>query len=496
MNITTILRNSRDEWKRKAIERGGAVRSLKKHLQREQTKRRRLEDQVNEAGVAIGRLREAVPAVPTAITLLPPPLVITTRATCVLLAVNAVIPFRSVPRVMGVMQYQGWIPHFTSVINWTLRVGLCLLGDVQPVQAPWIAVIDMSIDVAVKKVLVVLRVPMNALKNRGAAIGLEDCECIGIQVASHWNGESVCTALQEIFSKSGFPAAILKDGGTDLNLGVRLWRSREDKKKVHVIDDIGHVIANGLKADFAWTLAFKNFLKSLFAGASKLRQSELAYLTPPKVRTKGRFQGITRLAEWADRIIPLLGAPGQVSKDSFTARLRDLLGGLGKHRPFLLKFIGTCRTVRTILNIAKNKGINQKSYVELKTEILKLPQRSKIRKKMTVWLERHIHIQCQLSMGQTPLLVSSDVIESLIGKFKIVLMRNPKAEFNRIVLTLPTLCKQLDSASVDQALAEVNHRALQAWELKNVRDTQSKKRKAFNAGLFGSDPVQKVGLAA
>jgi len=71
---------------------------------------------------------------------------------------------------------------------------------------------------------------------------------------------------------------------------------------------------------------------------------------------------------------------------------------------------------------------------------------------MIAWLERHIHVQCQLSMGQTPLLVSSDVVESLIGKFKIVLMRNPKAEFNRIMLTLPTLCKQLNSASVDQAL--------------------------------------------
>ena len=99
-----------------------------------------------------------------------------------------------------------------------------------------------------------------------------------------------------------------------------------------------------------------------------------------------------------------------------------LLGGLGKHRLFLHKFVQTCEIVRTILEITKNVGINQNSYAEIKNEILKLPERSRTRKKLSVWLERHITIQCRLSMGQTPLMVSSDIIESLMGKFKVVLM--------------------------------------------------------------------------
>jgi hypothetical protein len=58
------------------------------------------------------------------------------------------------------------VPHFTSVINWTMRLGLALLQGVGPIDEPWIALVDMSIDLAVKKVMVVLRVPLSALAKR------------------------------------------------------------------------------------------------------------------------------------------------------------------------------------------------------------------------------------------------------------------------------------------------------------------------------------------
>jgi len=43
-------------------------------------------------------------------------------------------------------------------------------------------------------------------------------------------------------------------------------------------------------------------------------------------------------------------------------------------------------------------------------------------------------------MGDIPLLVSSDVIESLFGKFKTIIQRNPQAELNRLIYIIPLLC--------------------------------------------------------
>jgi hypothetical protein len=46
-------------------------------------------------------------------------------------------------------------------------------------------------------------------------------------------------------------------------------------------------------------------------------------------------------------------------------------------------------------------------------------------------------------------------------------------------LSIPTLCSPLNSTQVEQALAAVNHRDLQGWELKNVQETQSKKKRTI-----------------
>ena len=214
------------------------------------------------------------------------------RLLCLLLVLQAMVSFRAVPRILGLYRREGyvdlgWVPHFTSVINWTLRYGLSRLNQVKPQAKPWLAIIDHSINVGVKKVLVVLRVDVEALEVRGSAIRREDCECVGLQISEQTDGETVYEQLKAIFARSGEPKAILKDGDTGLGKGVRLWREREGKKRVWVVDDIGHVMANALKEQYAQGKCFQRFIALLSQGAARLRQTELAFLIPPKLRAKG-----------------------------------------------------------------------------------------------------------------------------------------------------------------------------------------------------------------
>jgi len=146
---------------------------------------------------------------------------------------------------------------------------------------------------------VVLRVPLSALSRKLGAIGLDDCQCIGLKISNRWNGPLVKDALVEIFAQTGMPRAIIKDGGTDPNKGVELYRDAGRAPKVAVIDDVGHSAANALKAEFSKRSALGRFMEIVRKGAARIRQTDLAWLTPPKIRTKGRFQGITEVAEWA-----------------------------------------------------------------------------------------------------------------------------------------------------------------------------------------------------
>lgn len=417
------------------------------------------------------------------------------RILSVRLVLCAVVSFRSVPRILRLTQPGSWRPHFTSVINWTLRFGLAKLQGVASAAGPWIAIIDASIDIGLSKVMVVLRVPLDALARRGSAVTLEDCEVVGLKVGLTFNSMSVADLLEETFTRAGTPVAILKDGGSDLAAGARLWRTRSGTCTVKVVEDIGHVAANALKHEFESSNAFRRFMAYVRSAAAKLWQSDVAFLAPPRLRTKGRFQSITRLARWANRLRPLLGGKGRADKGTLADRLRRLAGGLAPHNAFLQRFTLACEVVENCLAIFKNKGMNQSTYRKATAELARLPRTSGVRKRLERWCRRQLSIQARIGVGQMPLLVSSDILESLFGKLKVVLARNPKAEFNRTVLALPALCGEVKDADVEQGLRSVTHRDLENWERQYIPQTQRRARMAFNRGNLASDQGPKTALA-
>lgn len=511
MNNLARVGKSREAWKQKAKVRATSNRYLNRRVQtisaREAKLRTRVEDLTVKVCDREARLQAAEAQVQTleahiqtleAERQAPPPAPIALadaaaiQTLSVLLVIQAVVSFRAVPRILALTRPGSWIPHFTSAINWTLRFGLATLQSVEPSAAPWVAVIDTSIDVGLSKLLVALRVPLDALQRRKSAITLADCEVIGIKIQATWNGESVAEALKTIFAKAGNPAAIVKDSGTDLARGVNVWREEAELGSVKVIEDIGHIAANALKREFANTKSFKDFLAYVKAAAGKLWQSDVAFLAPPRPRTKGRFQSITRLARWARRLQPLLGGQGRVDESTIAGRLRRLAGGLAPHRAFLERFTLACDVVERCSEILKNRGMHQANYRQVIAELERLPEASHVRQRLTRWARRHLNIQARLGIGQMPLLVSSDVIESLFGKLKIVLARNPKAEFNEIVLTVPCLCGTPTEESVARALRTVSHRDLERWVDKNVPDTQHQARVAFNRGELTAEAVPKT----
>jgi hypothetical protein len=231
----------------------------------------------------------------------------------VLLVIQAVVSYRSIPRILNLINSHtacglSWIPHFTSVINWTLQLGLGLLKQVKPIDTPWLAIIDHSIDIGTKKVLVVLRVPVVTLSQKGSALQLKDCECIGLKVSEVVNGPSVALDLATIFNQAGNPKAIIKDCGATLQKGVRLW-SNTQEQPVPVIADIGHTLANALKKQFEKTVLYQRFIALMTQGAARLRQTELAFLIPPQIAVNGNCaaKGVSKVsAHWANGLIECL----------------------------------------------------------------------------------------------------------------------------------------------------------------------------------------------
>jgi hypothetical protein len=404
------------------------------------------------------------------------------RGLCVLLSVNAVVSYRSVPRILELCKLtipfkSNWIPNFTSVINWTLRLGLGLLKQVKPISKPWVAIVDHSIDIGTKKALVVLRVTAESLSKRGGAIQLQDCECIGLSVSEKVTGETISPELKDVFSQSGQPVAIIKDTDATLNKGVRLCFEKQ-KKPVPVIDDIGHAMANALKVQFEKTACYKRFCSQLGYGAKCLRQTDLAFIIPPKLRSKGRFQSISKLGKWGTKMLDVFAVKGRASKGGTLERIRKSFPDLIKSRNFIEYFALTTEITSDVMKILKNKGLDKETYKQCYELSKKLPRNSKVKKCLREWLKRNIGVQKRLEISQ-PLIVSSDIIESLFGKFKYAIERSPQADMNRTILLIPALCGNLNGDITTQALNQASCLDLEIWEKCNIPYTIRKRRQSF-----------------
>ena len=369
----------------------------------------------------------------------------------------------------------GWIPHFTSTINWTLRTGLGLLKQVRPIEQPWVAIIDHSIDIGTKKALVVLRVAVDTVSTKKRAICLEDCECIGLSIAEKVNGASIARELNAIFDRAGAPVAVLKDCDRTLNKGVRLWCEGQDKA-VPTIDDVGHVMASALKAEFEQTVEFKDFTSRANEGAKKLRQTNLAFLIPPRLRSKGRFQSIGKLADWGKKILAVLDGENKRDVDSL-GKLHAAFPNFDQSKQFIQHFASTTQLISRVMGRLKNKGLDQKSFDHCYELAEQLPKCSETKQRLSSWLQQHLAIQEKITSGS--LLVSSDIIESLFGSFKHVMERSPQADMNRTALLLPALCGSHDDKTIARALHMANHRDLQKWESDNIPYTMRKRRQEF-----------------
>ena len=112
-------------------------------------------------------------------------------------------------------------------------------------------------------------------------------------MAESWTGERLPTLLDRLIAQMGRPAAYLKDGGSDLHKAADLLEARGLGSPC--IDDISHAAAGMLKHYYQHHPAFERFLSACGRVSGKLKQTLLACLAPPTVRTKARFMNVHRL---------------------------------------------------------------------------------------------------------------------------------------------------------------------------------------------------------
>jgi hypothetical protein len=441
MSQQSKLRQSREQWKRKAKERAEHNRYLRKELARIRQERDRSHQAHRETQERL-RQQEAQAQ----------GLVVPHKVDLVWLALRLFlevrISFRAVSRVLQLLAEGCGItkaPCPQTVINWVTRLALVRFDAARLLQgrplyaAPFsnglIWMIDISIGLGMGKMLAVLAVDAQHHALAPGALALDRVHCLGISVADSWTGETIADLLRRLIAQLGRPAAYLKDGGGDLRKAVALLE--EEGLASPCIDDISHAVAAMLKRYYHDHPAFETFVSACGRVSGHLKHTILACLVPPKVRTKARFMNVHCLFTWADRVLHL-SPSGGAKTGSTLAKLRACLDQLPACKALITRFRGDASGLLACQQIVKMQGLSHATLAQCEPLLATMPSAA-LRRECRAYLVYQLETATTLGLDHIGLPISSDAIESLFGVAK----RHGVGETqdaSRMALRLPAFC--------------------------------------------------------
>jgi len=441
MSQQSKLRHSREQWKRKATERAEHNRYLRKELARIKHERDRSQQAHQETQERLRRHEAQAHG-----------LVVHHKVDLVWLALRLFlevrISFRAVARVLRLLAEGCGItkaPCPQTVINWITRLAIVRSDAARSLRglplraAPFsnglIWMIDISIGLGAGKILAVVAIDAHHHHLTPGAPSLEHARCMGVSVADAWTGDTIAEFLGRLIARVGRPAAYLKDGGGDLRNAVACLE--EQGLGSPCIDDMSHAVAAMLKRSSQDHPAFETFVSACGRVSGNVKQTILACLAPPKVRTKARFMHVHRLFTWADRVLHL-SPSGGAKTGSPLAKLRACLEQLPACKALITRFRGDASGLLACQQIVKMQGLSHATLAQCEPRLATMPSAA-LRRECRAYLVYQLETATTLGLDHIGLPISSDAIESLFGVAKRHGMGETQ-DARRMALRLPAFC--------------------------------------------------------
>ena len=453
MSQFSTMQHRRDQWKQKAKQRGDHNRYQRKQIARLTAERNCATNALKQTQARLRQLEAGRHG------LVPVPKGDVVYGALQLFLV-ARISFRAVCRVLSLLALTLGInkaPCPQTVINWVIQLTIVRLDAARqlrglPVsQAPFtnglIWMIDISMGLGSGTMLAVLAIeaPHHHLTPR--APSLEHARCIGVSVAESCTGDTIAALLGRLIARVGRPVAYLKDAGSDLHKAVALL---DDKGLASpCIDDISHAAAGMLKRSYQHHPTFESLVSACGRVSGKRKQTLLACLAPPSVRTKARFMHVHRLFTWADRVLKL-SPPGGAKRGSILARLRVSLDQLPACQALIKRFQRDAHGLLACQKILKTQGLSHATLAQCEPLIASRPS-AVLRLECAASLAYQLGTAKTLGLDRVGLPISSDAIESLFGVAKQHGVGQTQ-DATRIALRLPALCGGPTREEAEQVL--------------------------------------------
>jgi hypothetical protein len=419
----------------------------------------------------------------------------------------------------------GQTPGFSSVRLWLYRVGVYLWQRRPPRQDDWIFLLDHVAEFTGGKCLLIVGVRRSALREGHFQLTHHDVTVLYAEVMTSSTGVAIRAILGDLSAVAGVPVQVVSDHGSDVLKGERLFQA--EHPDLVLTWDITHRLARlwlaAIRDDARWA----SFREQCRQTRTNTERTRLRFLAPPAQTGSTRCEHFDRLTLWGADLLAYQDRgdfsavnPGHVWDAAAVSELRDLpaelharleplrdrlhpdratfaaaasqaLGGeqaeyvsavlragdMGR-REFHERF-GWVESFRAELQEVyvplvrmgyaaeeqvKAEGFHGRTGRRWRAATAADWLRHGRARQFAADLLRYLRAEGRGRRPEEALLGTTDVLESLFGKYKQYSERGPLRELGATLLLLPLATVHLTVDLVREALAAVRVKTLQGWQ--------------------------------
>lgn len=415
-------------------------------------------------------------------------------ASCLAAVLCAGLPLQRVPAAMELQGNWCGIPlapaSYYSVRLWLLRLGLYHLSRPKQQADDWMWIIDHTVQLGDRKCLVIVGLRQSAWEQaESRVLSHEDVQLIDLQPVVQSNGQVVYQQLKAAATKTGVPRLIVSDKGSDLHYGIDLFCQRH--RGTVWSYDIKHKTACLLKQTLQNDRSWEKFTAHAHRFKQQISFSALAGLAPPQQRSKARYMNVDVLTDWATRQLALLNSRKAIVQAGLQpAQVEEKLGWLRTFEPQIGRWRELLAVVESAEHYVRREGLHREAATELEACMPKPTTRPA--QQMRRQLLEFVREQGQQAREGERLLGSSEVLESVIGKFKHMAGERGQHGMTGMALSIGAFLGPQTIDTVQTALEETTTADVWSWCRKHLGATVQSVRRRIAQALGCGTKVPNV----
>lgn len=366
--------------------------------------------------------------------------------------------------------------------GWLLRIGLAQLTCEKETADDWVWMMDHTLQLGPYKCLIIIGIRLSSW-DRERPLRHEDMTLLNLTPMERSTGEQVHAQLLTTVGQTGLPRAVVSDEGSDLKRAMELFQ--QEHPQVRHQHDMKHKNALLLKRELDRDPRWAEFVKQ--ANRTKLgtTQTALAFLNPPGLKIKARYMNLDTLVRWGTRTLAYLDGGGAGRDPSADPqKFEEKLGWLRSYRPALKRWsqlLTIARTTEKAVQAGVHSLIGEELGAQLKP-LATTPAARRMSKNVLAFLGE----QSSGLSDDERLIGSSEVLESIIGKYKRVQSCHSKGGMTAMLLSIGAMLGPQTTSTIASALERIRTADVDHWCKAHLGITlQSQRRLALSATKTG-----------